>query len=114
MEIIINNNLFNVKCVMTRKDIEKGMMFKKFDDTYDGMLFFMKDKPHSFWMKNCIIPLDIIFIKSNTIDKIHHNCKPCLTDDCEHYPGEGDMVLEILGGSCKEYDIQEGDRVYFN
>lgn len=114
MELIINNNLFNVKCSITDKDTQNGMMNKKFNDDYDGMLFLMKDEPHSFWMKNCIIPLDIIFIKANSINKIHHNCKPCITDECDHYKGSGDMILEVLGGTCNKYDIVEGDRIYFN
>jgi uncharacterized membrane protein (UPF0127 family) len=114
MEIIINNNLFNVKPVLTSKDIQSGMMNKKFDDNFDGMLFIMEDKEHSFWMKNCITSLDIIFITSNTINKIHHNCKPCFTLDCERYHGNGDMVLELAGGSCKKYNIKEGDKITFN
>ena len=114
MELIINNNLFNVKCVLTKKDITEGMMYKKFDNTFDGMLFFMRDGEHHFWMKNCVIPLDIIFIKANSIYKIHHNCKPCFTNECDHYSGEGDLVLEVLGGTCNRYDIKEGDRVYFD
>jgi uncharacterized membrane protein (UPF0127 family) len=69
MELIVNNNLFNVKCVITTKDIQKGMMGKKFDKSFDGMLFIMKDSNHSFWMKDCIISLDIIFIKNNKSTK---------------------------------------------
>lgn len=113
MDIIINNNKYTVKPVMTNKDIAKGMMNKKFDNEFDGMLFMMEDDSHSFWMKNCIIPLDIIFIKNNKISNIHHNCKPCNTSHCERYKGSGDMVLEIPGGQCKEYDINEGDEVIF-
>jgi uncharacterized membrane protein (UPF0127 family) len=41
----------------------------------------MDDKEHSFWMKNCITSLDIIFIKNNKITKIHKECKPCKTED---------------------------------
>lgn len=114
MELIINNNLFKVKCVMTKKDIQEGMMYKKFNNDFDGMLFLMKNEPHSFWMKNCVIPLDIIFISNNKVTTIHHNCPPCSTEDCEHYSGNGDMILEVLGGTCKKYDITEGDRLYFN
>lgn len=111
MELIVNNNLFNVKCVLTSKDIQEGMMGKKFDKDFNGMLFLMKEGEHSFWMKNCITSLDIIFIKNNTIKKIHHNCKPCKTSECDHYNGEGDMILELKGGSCIKYDITEGDKI---
>jgi uncharacterized membrane protein (UPF0127 family) len=111
MEVIVNNNLFNVKVMMTRKDIESGMMGKKFNREFNGMLFIMEDKKHSFWMKNCIIPLDIIFIKNNKITKIHRDCQPCKSEDCDRYEGNGDMVLEIRGGECDKYDIVVGDTI---
>jgi hypothetical protein len=113
MELVINNNLFNVKFVMNRRDIERGMMNKKFNKDFNGMLFLMPDKEHSFWMKNCIISLDIIFIKDNKITKIHKNCKPCRDEKCKRYPGKGDMVLEINGGDCDKYDIIVGDKIIF-
>ena len=62
MIISINKNKFNIKSVFTQKDTANGMMGKKFDDNFNGMLFLMSDGPHCFWMKNCIIPLDIIYI----------------------------------------------------
>ena len=110
MDIKINNNLFNVKCVLTSHDIQNGMMFRKFDK-FDGMLFIMDNEDHHFWMKNCLVHLDIIFIDGNVITKIHHNCKPCFSDDCEHFTGNGDMILELRGGDCKKYKIEEGDFV---
>jgi uncharacterized membrane protein (UPF0127 family) len=106
MNVKINDNLFSVKPVLTSKDIQNGMMGKKFDGTFDGMLFLMKNGPHSFWMKNCIVHFD-----GNQITKIHHNCKPCHTEDCESYKGNGDMILELPGGDCKKYDIKEGDLI---
>lgn len=111
MKVKVNNNLFDVKTVLTSKDTQNGMMNKKFDDSYDGMLFLMKNGPHSFWMKNCVVHLDIIYIDDNQIVKIHHNCKPCFTDECESYSGEGDMILELPGGYCKKYNLKEGDKI---
>jgi len=110
MKVKINNNLFDVKTLLTSKDTQNGMMGKKFYG-YDGMLFFMKNKPHSFWMKNCVIHLDIIYINDHKIVKIHHNCKPCFENDCDHYEGNGDLVLELSGGTCKKYNIKEDDEV---
>jgi len=114
MEVHINDNLFNVIPLLSSKDIQKGMMGKKFDGSFDGMLFFMKKGPQGFWMKNCIIPLDIIFIDGNRISSIQHSCEPCKTEKCQTYDGFGDLVLELQGGTCKKYDISEGDKLIFN
>jgi uncharacterized membrane protein (UPF0127 family) len=114
MEIIINNNLFNVKSAITEKDVEEGMKNKKFNDAFNGMLFIMNEGVHSFWMKDCIISLDIIFISDGKIQKIYTNCPPCREQDdtkCSRYEGVGDMILEINGGDTIKYDIVEGDSV---
>jgi len=113
-EVIINNNLFKVITVITPKDIQNGMMEKKFNDEFNGMLFIMESGPHSFWMKNCNTNLDIIFIENMKVSKIHENCPPCRSNDCEHYEGDGDLVLEISGGDTKKYDIKVGDNVIIN
>ena len=110
MKVKINNNLFDVKTLLTSKDTQKGMMGKRFNG-FDGMLFFMKKEPHSFWMKNFVVHLDIIFINDDSIEKIHHNCKPCMSEDCERYDGYGDLILELPGGTCKKYDIKEGNNI---
>lgn len=112
MKLEINNNLFDVKTLLTPKDIQKGMMGKKFDG-FDGMLFFMKNEPHSFWMKNCVVHLDIIYISADIITKIHHNCKPCVTKECDHFKGSGDLVLELPGNTCNQYKIKQGDKIQF-
>jgi uncharacterized membrane protein (UPF0127 family) len=111
MELIINKNKFKVKTVISSKDTSRGMMNKRFDDTFNGMLFIMSEGEHCFWMKNCIIPLDIIFIDNDTITEIHSNCSPCKTKDCENYCGEGDMILELQGGTCKDLGIKIGDKL---
>jgi len=116
MKLIVNNNIFKVKLSFTPKNIEKGMMGQKFNDDFNGMLFLMNNKDiQCFWMYNCIIPLDIIMIKDNIITKIHHNCPPCDNkDECKSYCGQGDKVLELLGGTCKELDIKKGDKITFS
>jgi len=113
MRLKINDNEFLVKIMLTKKDITEGMMNKKFKSDNHGMLFIMDDGDHNFWMKNCIIPLDIIFIKDNTITSIHHNCQPCKTNDCQNYKGSGNYVLELNGNTCKQYGIKKGDTITF-
>lgn len=114
MIININDNQFNVKLAKTEEEKSEGMMGKKFSQNFNGMLFFMGQGKHCFWMKNCTIPLDIIFIKQGEISIIHHDCPPCeYYDDeqCERYCGKGSLVLELPGGTCNLLDISEGDRV---
>ena len=89
------------------------MMGKKFDKTFNGLLFLMESDSQCFWMKNCIQNLDIIIINNNTITEIHHDCPPCNDDDCDHYCGDGNIVLEIDGGSCERLNISEGDNVEY-
>jgi uncharacterized membrane protein (UPF0127 family) len=109
MRININNLKIRVKPMITSKDIQIGMMGREFDNTFEGMIFIMDEGDHCFWMKNCIIPLDIIFINNNKITKIHHNCPPCKTKECDNYCGYGDLVLELPGGYCIKNNIKEAD-----
>ena len=105
----IKDNILSSKICATPDQIENGMMDKTFEG-FDSMVFLMNGKSHSFWMKNCIIPLDIIFIKNNVVNKIHHDCPPCNSDQCESYTGVGNIVLELPGGYCQDHNIKEGDR----
>jgi hypothetical protein len=60
MEVRINDNIFNVKTLVDKESKSIGMMGRTFDNTFDGLLFLMGGDKQSFWMKNCIINLDII------------------------------------------------------
>ena len=113
MKVKINQNIFNIKTLIDKKSQSIGMMGKTFDSTFDGLLFLMGGKKQCFWMKNCIVPLDIVFIHNKKIHNIQHNCEPCKTDDCQTYDGYGDLVLELPAGTCKKYNIKEGDEVNF-
>ena len=98
MKVKISKNIFKVKTLTDNYSQSVGMMGKK----------------QCFWMKDCLIPLDILIIKNNVVVNIHENCPPCEEDDCPSYCGRGNIVLEIAGGSCEELGIQPGDSVdYF-
>lgn len=111
MRLSINGNKFKVKIAKTPKETQRGMMGRDFDETFNGMLFLMDEGQHCFWMKNCITPLDIIFIEGNVITKIHHNCPPCVSEECRNYCGVGETILEVRGKTCKKLDIREGDLI---
>jgi uncharacterized membrane protein (UPF0127 family) len=111
MYISINNNKFNCKVVSTPEKIRLGMMGQSFSN-FDGMLFVSpEDTTQSFWMKNCVVPLDIVFIKKNIINDISPNCPPCDTEECETYEGDGGFVLELPANTCRSLGIKIGDRV---
>jgi uncharacterized protein len=113
MKVKINENIFKVKTLIDKNSQSIGMMNKSFDYTFDGLLFLMGGKEQCFWMKDCVIPLDIIMIKNNVIVNIHHNCPPCKGDDCPSYCGKGNIVLELEGGTCEEVGIEPGDSVEY-
>ncbi len=77
-----------------------------------GMLFpYDVPQPASFWMKNTLIPLDMIFIRADgTIARIAANTVPHSLQSVES--GEPvAAVLEIAGGRSAQLGIAEGDRV---
>jgi uncharacterized membrane protein (UPF0127 family) len=102
---------FTVEVAATPEQQETGLMFRKSIAPDRGMIF-PYDPPQdvSFWMKNTLIPLDIVFIRANgTIARID-NAQPL---DLTPLPaGEPvAVVLEIAGGRAKQLGIKEGDRV---
>jgi uncharacterized membrane protein (UPF0127 family) len=113
MKVKINENIFKVKTLIDENSQTLGMQNKSFDNTFDGLLFLMGGKEQCFWMKDCIIPLDIIMIKNNVIVNIHHDCPPCKGDDCPSYCGKGNIVLELDGGTCEDVGIEPGDSVEY-
>lgn len=109
MKVIIGNQSFNAEYLTKPEEISKGMMGR---NSLDGcMVFKMGIGHHSFWMKNCLIPLDIVFVNKNTISKIHHNCPPSDPHSMNppRYTGIGDHVIEFPGGTCSNMKV--GDRV---
>lgn len=114
MKVKINQNIFNVIPLIDKRSQSIGMMGKTFNKTFNGLLFLMGGKKQCFWMKNCLLNLDIIIIKNNVIVNIHHNCPPCDDEyDCPSYCGNGNIVLEVEGGTCEINNIQPGDSVEY-
>jgi uncharacterized membrane protein (UPF0127 family) len=91
-------------------DFAKGLSKREHLLDNEGMLFnFPTRGIRSFHMKDCLVPLDIIFIDKGIVKKIHHNCSPCESDDCKKYEcNMSDIVVEVLGGTCKKNNINEG------
>jgi uncharacterized membrane protein (UPF0127 family) len=103
---------FDVELALNDAERARGLMFREKLGPYDGMLFdFHQEAPVSFWMKNTLIPLDMVFIGADgTIRHIHANAVPLSTDTVpSQFPVRA--VLEINGGSAKLLGIKPGDKV---
>ncbi|CAJ38261.1 DUF192 domain-containing protein [Methanocella arvoryzae] len=90
----------------------RGLMNRTMLDADSGMLFiFEGNEPHSFWMENTLIPLDMIFIdQEGTIINIHENATP-LSRDIIESAGPCKYVLEVNGGTCERKNIRAGDSI---
>lgn len=110
------NNLrhgFNVELADSTEKIYHGLMGRSSLDADGGMLFDInlvpKDMDVAFWMKDTLIPLDMLFIDENgVIFSIHKQAKP--HDTTPIYPPKRPRaVLEINGGQSDKYGIEVGD-----
>ncbi len=100
---------FTVEVAATPEQQERGLMFRKSLAGDRGMIF-PYDPPQdvSFWMKNTLIPLDIVFIRADgTIVRITPAKALDLTPLPSGEPIAG--VLEIRSGRAAELGIKEGD-----
>jgi YVTN family beta-propeller protein len=96
-------------------ETSRGIMFRKNLPWDAGMYFvFYNEEPQTFWMKNTLIPLDMMFLDSNsTIVDIKENVPPCPTgEECPLYPSRepAQYVLEVNAGFVQENGIKIGDR----
>jgi uncharacterized membrane protein (UPF0127 family) len=102
---------FRTEVAKTPSQQEKGLMFRTRLGPAESMIFPMRPPRFaSFWMKNTLIPLDIIFIRPNgTIHRIA-NARALDLTPLESYEPVA-AVLEIAGGRAAQLGIREGDRV---
>lgn len=110
MELKINGKTFQVEMQTSPEDIETGMMGR---DQLDGCMGFkMKKGFHSFWMKDCLIPLDIVFVLNDRINKVFTDCQPCSGDDCKRYTAAADHVFEFPAGTCSDFKVGDSANLY--
>lgn len=106
---------FRVQVAETFKQREVGLMFREHMGNDEGMVFlFEREEPLNFWMKNTLIPLDMVFMdKDWKVVSIQKQAQPCKADPCVLYPsGENaKYVLEINGGLSDKLGIQKGATV---
>ncbi len=105
---------------------QRGLMFRKSLAEREGMLFvFDTSDFRPFWMQNCLIPLDIIWVDdASTIVSIAESvppCRmpgcdpPCASNDCPQYPPrtgtKSKYVVEVQAGFAKAHKVAAGQKI---
>jgi uncharacterized protein len=94
----------------------RGLMFRESLPADSGMLFiFPYVDQHSFWMKNTLIPLDIIWLNQRKEIVYFTTAVPCTSDPCDSYipMQKSKYVLEVNGGFAKKHNLKVGARLEF-
>ena len=107
-----DRHVFKIELAATPASRRRGLMHRRELAADAGMLFIFPELSHqSFWMKNTLIPLDMLFLVGDgRIVHIHHNAQPhSLTDITPK--AKSMAVLEINGGLSRSLGIKTGDRV---
>ena len=103
---------FTVELALNNAQREQGLMFRKSMPPENGMLFnFGEPRDVAMWMRNTLIPLDMLFIgRDGRITHIHENAVPH-SEAIISSRGPVNFVLELNGGAAKRYGIKPGDIV---
>ena len=111
--VCFRQDCFTVELALTPEQQEKGLMGRESLPPGSGMLFvFPEEGVYPFWMKNTLIPLDMIWMDSNgTVVFIGKDEQPCGLVECPIInPGvRARYVLEVDAGTAERIGLEEGN-----
>jgi uncharacterized membrane protein (UPF0127 family) len=104
--------VYRLELALTPEEQAQGLMFRENLPDRTGMIFdFDQAGDHHFWMKNTMIPLDMIWMDaSGKVIFVSANTPPCKADPCPTYGPDAParQVLEIAGGMAAKEKITVG------
>ncbi|HXC89171.1 MAG TPA: DUF192 domain-containing protein [Stellaceae bacterium] len=105
---------FTVELAETPEQMEQGLMFRQELASDAGMLFdFKQPTMATMWMRNTLIPLDMLFVDEHgRIVNIHQRAVP-QSDAIIVAAAPVRAVIELNGGTAAQLGIKPGDRVLF-
>jgi uncharacterized protein len=113
--ILPSGAVYSIELARTSEEQAQGLMFRESLPERSGMLFIFSDAvPHKFWMKNTMIPLDMIWMdESGRVLFVSAETPPCKADPCPNYGPESPAasVLEIAGGKAAKEKVTVGSRI---
>jgi uncharacterized protein len=111
--VTLKNKNFAVEQANDAASQERGLMFRDSMPDDHGMIFnFTDEQPRTFWMKNCRMPLDILYFDKNyKLVSVQQRVPACRSDPCPTYPSEGPAkyVLELNAGTADKLGVKPGD-----
>jgi uncharacterized membrane protein (UPF0127 family) len=110
----IGDDVIELEVAQSEEQQAMGLMYRTQLAPNRGMLFpFSPPRVARFWMKNTLIPLDMIFLYQGQIQAILPNVPPCHRDPCPVYGPfkEIDQVIELAEGQAKVLNLTVGDRL---
>jgi uncharacterized membrane protein (UPF0127 family) len=107
-----------VEVVADAETRAQGLMFRSSIGAGHGMLFiFPAADVYPFWMKNTLIPLDILWIdETGTVVHLERDVPPCKADPCPSYPPKAaaKFVLELGAGQAAARRLDVGAKLSFS
>jgi uncharacterized protein len=115
-QIVIKGQTILLEVAKTQEEHSIGLMNRTNLPKDRGMVFvFANPSPVRFWMKNTLIPLDMIFMSNGVVKYISAATPPCKADPCPSYGSDQktdiDRVIELRSGRAAELKLKVGDRV---
>jgi uncharacterized membrane protein (UPF0127 family) len=110
--VLPSGRTYRLEVARTPEEQAQGLMFRESLPERTGMLFPFADKGvHHFWMKNTMIPLDMVWMDAEgRVIFVSANTPPCRADPCPSYGPDAPAasVLEIAGGNAAKENISVG------
>jgi len=117
IKVCFNDFCWRVEAAKNPFTATKGLMFRQSLAENEAMLFVStQEGMHSFWMKNTLIPLDIVFLdKDKKVVEIFKNAQPCQSKKCQSYRNQqpAQYVLEINAGLSEKIGLEIGSILLF-
>jgi uncharacterized membrane protein (UPF0127 family) len=110
----IKDEVIDLEVAVTDEQQAIGLMYRSSLPKNRGMLFpFLSTRYASFWMKNVVIDLDMIFLKDQIVQAVFINVPPCKVDPCPVYGPSSPVngVIELAGGQAKALGVKRGDKI---
>jgi hypothetical protein len=115
--VLPSGAIYSIEIARSPEELAQGLMFRESLPERTGMLFAFADQDvRKFWMKNTMIPLDIIWMDgAGRVLFVSADTPPCKADPCPNYGPEvpAASVLEIAGGMAAKEKVIVGSRITF-